>query len=141
MPRAAEHIPARYFFPVRLEYVELINANARTPAARYAATMMSHPLLVGAVQAGLAVFWWDPLAALSATTNHLVEYEWKRIAVIQDGVSSGRTIESPSGAWMRVGVSADTTLFESRLLDVLNGTGSHPGRIAHEGIRELPRTR
>ena len=110
------------FVPVRLDYVAQITANAQTPAAGYVATLMNHPLLVGAVQAGLAVFWWDPLAALSATNNQLVDYQWKRVAVIEDGVSSGRTVESPAGTWMRVGVSADTALFESTLLNVLNGT-------------------
>jgi inosine-uridine nucleoside N-ribohydrolase len=115
---------ATNFVPVRLEYVALISENAETPAARYVATLMNHPLLVGAVRAGLPVFWWDPLAALSATDNDLVEYRWKRIEVIRDGVSSGRTIESPAGTWMRVGVSADRALFESRLLDVLNGNDS-----------------
>ena len=110
------------FVPVRLDYVAQITASAQTPAAGYVATVMNHPLLVGAVQAGLAVFWWDPLAALAATNNQLVDYEWKQVAVIQDGVSSGRTVESPTGTWMRVGVSADTALFESTLLNVLNGT-------------------
>lgn len=115
---------ATNFVPVRLEYLALLRENAETPAARYVATLMNHPLLVGAVRAGLAVYWWDPLAALSATDNRLVEYDWKRVEVIQDGVSSGRTIESPAGTWMRVGVRADTALFESTLLDVLNGTNS-----------------
>jgi purine nucleosidase len=111
---------ATNFVPVRSEYVELISATAQTPAAEYVTTVMTNPLLVGAVQAGLPVFWWDPLTALSVTTRRLVQYDWKRIAVIQDGVSSGRTIESPTGVWMRVGVSADTELFESTLLTVLN---------------------
>ena len=115
---------ATQFVPVRLEYVALISSNAQTSATRYVATLMNHPLLVGAVQAGLAVFWWDPLAALSATNNRLVEYSWKRVAVVQDGVSSGRTIESPTGALMRVGVSADTALFERSLLKALNGDNS-----------------
>lgn len=114
------------FVPVRLDYVAQITANAQTPAAGYVATVMNHPLLVGAVQAGLAVFWWDPLAALAATNNQLVDYQWKQVAVIQDGVSSGRTVESPTGTWMRVGVSADTALFESTLLNVLNGTVAPP---------------
>ena len=117
---------ATNFVPVRLPYLTLLNTNAGTPAARYVATLMNNPLLVGAVQAGLDVFWWDPLAALAASDNHLVEYRWMRITVIQDGVSSGRTIESPTGTFMRVGVSADTALFESTLLDVLNGVEHHP---------------
>jgi inosine-uridine nucleoside N-ribohydrolase len=127
-PGALHLVPhdATDFVPVRLEYVGLLSANAQTPAAEYVARLMNHPLLVGAVQAGLPVFWWDPLAALSAITHCLVRYRWKRIAVVQDGTSSGRTIESPMGTWMWVGVSANTALFERTLLDVLNGTESHP---------------
>lgn len=123
-PGALHLVPgdATDFVPVRLEYVALISANAHTSAAEYVATLMNHPIIVGAVQAGLPLFWWDPLTALSMTNRRLVEYRWKRIAVIQDGVSSGRTIESPTGSWMRVGVSADAALFESTLLNVLNGT-------------------
>ena len=111
--------------PVRLDYVAQITANAQTPAASYVATLMNHPLLVGAVQAGLGVYWWDPLAALSATYHQLVEYQWKRVEVVQDGVSSGRTIESSTGDWMWVSVATDTALFESTLLDVLNGADPH----------------
>jgi inosine-uridine nucleoside N-ribohydrolase len=124
-PGALHLVPhdATNFVPVRLPYLALLNANARTPAARYVATLMNHPLLVGAVQAGLDVFWWDPLAALAATDARLVDYRFMRITVIQDGASSGRTIESPTGTGMRVGVSANQELFESELLDVLNGNG------------------
>jgi purine nucleosidase len=114
------------FVPVTADYVGFLTANAQTPAAQYVATLMNQPLLIGAIRAGLPVFWWDPLAALAATDDDFVQYEWDRITVIQDGVSSGRTIESPAGAWMRVAVSADPTLFESTLLNVLNNADSHP---------------
>jgi purine nucleosidase len=122
-PGALHLVPADAtdFVPVRAEYVALLSATAQTPAAEYVATLMNHPLLVGAVQAGLPVFWWDPLAALSATTRGLVQYRWKRLTVIQEGVSSGRTVESPAGSWMRVGVAADSARFENAFLDALNG--------------------
>jgi purine nucleosidase len=122
-PGALHLVPhdATNFVPVRLPYLALLNANAGTPAARYVARLMNHPLLVGAVQAGLDVFWWDPLAALAATDARLVDYRFMRITVVQDGASSGRTIESPTGTEMRVGVAANQELFESELLDVLNG--------------------
>jgi purine nucleosidase len=114
-------VDATDFVPIRAEYVTLISANPQTPAAAYVATLMNHPLLLFAVQAGLPIFWWDPLTALSATHKGLVQYRWKRVEVIQDGVLRGYTIESPTGSWMWVGVSADRALFESTLLDVLNG--------------------
>jgi inosine-uridine nucleoside N-ribohydrolase len=115
---------ATQFVPVRIPYLAELAANARTPAAQYVATMMNHPILIGAIEAGFTVNWWDPLAALSATTNGLVDYDWTRLEVIQDGVSSGRTIETSSGTLMRVGFTADTALFERTLMDVLNGGGT-----------------
>src|SRR5262249_53365669 len=42
---------ATRFVPVRLDYLATLAANARTPAARYVAAMMSHPILVGAIDA------------------------------------------------------------------------------------------
>jgi len=112
---------ATQFVPVRLAYVATLTAGARTPAARYVATLMNHPILQGAVQAGLAVFWWDPLAALSATQSGLVEFSRTNITVVQAGVSSGRTIEDPAGDPMWVGFSANQTHFEDTMMRVLNG--------------------
>ena len=102
----------------------VINGSAQAQDDR-ASRAHQHPVLVGAVQAGLDVFWWDPLAALAATDVRLVDYRFMRISVVQDGVSSGRTIESPTGTGMRVGVSANQALFESEMLEVLNGD-EHP---------------
>lgn len=115
---------ATTFVPVRLPYLARLAAEAQTPAAQYVSGLMNNPLLVGAVQAGLAVFWWDPLAALAATQSGLVQFSRTRIRVIQDGVSSGRTIEDQDGAPMWVGLSADTALFEDTLIRVLNGSAS-----------------
>jgi purine nucleosidase len=119
-------LDATNFVPIRAEYIALITANQQTAATRYVATLMNQPVIAGAIKFGLPIFWWDPTAALSANHSRLVEFRWDRIAVVQDGVSSGRTIETPSGAWIRVGVSADTALFESTLLNVLNGVDSRP---------------
>jgi hypothetical protein len=110
--------------PVRLEYVAQIAANARTPEAQYVAILMNNPLRVGAVQAGLAVFWWDPLAAFSVTDHMLVHYEWNRVTVIQDGVSSGRHDRDANRRVDARGLSADTALFETTMLDVLNGVAN-----------------
>jgi purine nucleosidase len=112
---------ATRFVPVRLAYVATLTAEARTAAAQYVATLMNHPILQGAIQAGLPVFWWDPLAALSAIQKDLVEFSRARITVVQAGVSSGRTIEDPAGAPMWVAFSADQTRFEDALMRVLNG--------------------
>jgi inosine-uridine nucleoside N-ribohydrolase len=112
---------ATNFVPVRLEYLAGIAAAAQTPAASYVASLMNDPVIVWAVDAGLAVYWWDPLATLAATMHNLVDYESTRIEVIQDGLSSGRTIESRTGVRMKVAFNADTALFEQTLIGVLNG--------------------
>jgi purine nucleosidase len=109
--------------PVRVDYIGTLTAAARTPSAIYVATLMNKPILIGAINAGLPVFWWDPLAALAATNPTLVDYDWLSIDVVQDGPSSGRTTESPTGVRMRVGLSSDTARFERALIDVLNGAG------------------
>lgn len=41
---------------------------------------------------------------------------------LDPGAHAPGFIESPTGTFMRVGVSADTARFESELLEVLNGT-------------------
>lgn len=112
------------FVPVRLDYVDLLAANPRTPAAAYVARLMNDPLVRGAVTAGQPAFWWDPLAAVSALgglSDPVVRYRLWRVAVIQAGAQEGRTVVSPTGAPTLVGVAADQALFESRFLAVLNG--------------------
>lgn len=115
---------ATTFVRVREAYVATLSAEPQTPAAQYVARLMNHPILLGAIRAGLPVFWWDPLAALSATQSGLVQFDRTRITVIQDGLSSGRTIEDQEGAPIWVAFSANTALFEHTLIRVLNGAAA-----------------
>ncbi len=119
---------ATNFVPIRAPFVAGLTAAARTPEAVFVARLMNHPILLYAVGAGLRIYWWDPLAALSGTDARLVEYRWKRIAVVQGGASAGRTIESADGVRMRVGMAADQTLFEAALLEALNGAADFAPR-------------
>ena len=127
-PGALHLVPteATDFVRIRSAYGALLTANVHTPAAQYVATLMNDPLMLFVVQAGLPIFWWDPLTVLSATNKGLVQYRRKRVEVIQEGVSSGRTTNPPTGNRMWAGVSANTALFESTLLNVLNGAESQP---------------
>jgi purine nucleosidase len=109
------------FVPIRLDYITTLTAQAQTPAAQYVARLMNHPILHGAIAAGLPAFWWDPLAAVSALQSGIVDYTHDRISVIQDGVSSGRTIEDPNGPLMWVGLTANAAQFEAALIRMLNG--------------------
>lgn len=110
--------------PVNLGYVDRIAGAARTPAAAYAARLMNHPILRGAVTAGQPVFWWDPLAAVSAlqgVLDPIVAYRLLRIEVIPSGVQEGRTVVSPAGRPVLVGLAADRQRFEDTFLNTLNG--------------------
>ncbi|HYT69147.1 MAG TPA: hypothetical protein VEL51_22180 [Vicinamibacterales bacterium] len=80
--------------PVRVAYIGTLTAAASTPSAIYVARLMNDPILLGAINAALPVFWWDPLAALAGTNPTLVDDDWLSIDVVQDEPSSGRTIES-----------------------------------------------
>ena len=94
------------------------------PSVLYAASPKGHdeppdPFGRGPSRAGGILV--GPLTALSATQSGLVEFSRSRITVVQDGVSSGRTIEDPAAALMWVGLSANGTRLEDTLIRVLNG--------------------
>ena len=109
---------------VKPDYIELITAGARTPAAAYVARLMNHPILLDAAQRGLPIFWWDPLAAISALQgvfDPIVSYVPLRTDVVLDGPQEGRTVVSQTGSPILVGMSADRQRFENTFLATLNG--------------------
>jgi inosine-uridine nucleoside N-ribohydrolase len=68
------------------------------------------------------MFFWDPLAAAILTNPSLATFEDRTLTVVaSEGGSNGRTLESPSGASMRVCTGVDGARFEELFLDVLNG--------------------
>jgi inosine-uridine nucleoside N-ribohydrolase len=112
--------------PISLDYIDRLAAEQRTPATAYVVGMMNQPLIQGGLaQAGGSVCcWWDPLAAISALQGFfdpIVSYRPLRIEVIQAGPQEGRTIISPNGRAILVGLSANRQRFEDTFLATLNG--------------------
>ncbi|MCY1015790.1 nucleoside hydrolase [Pyxidicoccus sp. MSG2] len=109
--------------PIRADYIARLDAGATTPEAQFVRDLVNHPVITSAVTSGLPIFWWDPLATVAATTLDVVDYELVRIAIVQSGPSSGRTLEvgaHQGGRLVRFGISANQALFEDSFLNGLN---------------------
>jgi purine nucleosidase len=113
--------------PIRLDYIDnRLAAAQHTPATVYVVRLMNQPLLREGLIArgGTACCWWDPLAAISAlrgVLDPIVSYRLLPITVIQDGPQEGRTVVSPAGRPILVGLSANRQRFEDTFLATLNG--------------------
>ncbi len=67
-------------------------------------------------------YFWDPLTAAILSDESLGAFERRSLTVVdEEGPESGRTLETPTGADIRVCTSVDSARFESLFLDVLNG--------------------
>jgi purine nucleosidase len=118
-------LDATRYVPITTSFAERLRADQQTPEAQIVAAIANHPLV--AVNVLLAsVYWWDPLTAMAATTPGVVAYVDERIAVVQDGAPSGRTVPSATGRAMHVAVAADQAGFEQAFLDTLNGRSTGP---------------
>ncbi|TDD11873.1 nucleoside hydrolase [Nonomuraea deserti] len=106
--------------PITAAFLDRLGADHRTPAADTVLEIVTHPEVQPLIADGL-LYWWDPLAAMSAVRPGHVEFTRGRVDVVPDGPSAGRTVLSPSGRMLRYGVTADTAAFERRFLDTLNG--------------------
>lgn len=109
--------------PITSAYIARLGAEGTTPEAQWVHTLVSHPIIAFSVAAGLPVFWWDPLTDIAVTTRDVVQYRFRRIAVVQSGPSAGRTIEvgpGDDGAWVLYATTADTAGFEDAFLAGLN---------------------
>lgn len=112
---ATDHVPATF------EFAALLTASATTAEAELVAAILHQPIIQYGMSLG-AFYFWDPVTAVAATGHRgVVEFERDRIAVIEEGVASGRTFSAPSGDGVFVGVSSDRARFERIFLDVLNG--------------------
>ncbi|WP_063780689.1 nucleoside hydrolase [Nonomuraea sp. SBT364] len=100
-------------------FLDRLRADHRTPAAATVLEIATHPEVAPLIAAGL-LYWWDPLAAMSAIHPGHVRFATGRVDVVPDGPSAGRTILSPAGRLLRYGVAADTAAFEERFLTTLN---------------------
>ncbi|WP_336210934.1 nucleoside hydrolase [Nonomuraea sp. LPB2021202275-12-8] len=101
-------------------FLDRLRADHGTPAADIVLEIVSHPEVQPLIAASL-LYWWDPLAAMSAIHPGQVDFTSGRIDVVVDGPSAGRTVLSPTGRLLRYGTAADTAAFEQRFLDTLNG--------------------
>jgi inosine-uridine nucleoside N-ribohydrolase len=121
-------LDATQFVPVTVAFSNRVIADHDTTEADYVAALLSNPLIMGAVQANLGFFWWDPLDAIASQTDGVVTYESDRILVVQSGLSAGRTIAAgprSDAPRLRVGIHASTTDFENVFLNTLNGHVQH----------------
>jgi inosine-uridine nucleoside N-ribohydrolase len=120
-------LDATNFVPLTEAFDDRLAAHPRTGAAAFVAAMIADPGVADAVPDGF-LFWWDPLAAIAATTRDVVRYEIDRISVVQSGPSMGALVLDGTGAAMRVGIAADARKFERVFLTTLDALAGHPGR-------------
>jgi inosine-uridine nucleoside N-ribohydrolase len=117
---------ATNFVPITIDFLDRLTAEATAPEAGYVSALMSHPIVRGGIQAGRSAFWWDPLAAvaLDEQSGKIIDYDWERIDIVEEGPSAGRTLAvapNEPGTWLKLAVSADQAAFETRFLNTLNG--------------------
>jgi purine nucleosidase len=120
-------LDATNFVPLTTSFDAVLEANPRTGAAEFVAAMVADPGVADSVPDGF-LFWWDPLAAVAATTNNVVSYETDRLTVVQSGPSMGALVIDRAGDPVRVGIAADPQKFEGRFLAILNAATHHHGR-------------
>lgn len=112
---STDHVPLSADFRLRLA------ADLTTPAANVVYSMASDPLFIG--QEGLGeLYWWDALNAVASTTGGVVSYRLLPIDVVQNGPSTGRTVVSPFGAHVHVGLNANTARWTGEMIAGLNGS-------------------
>jgi purine nucleosidase len=123
-PRPVRLVPlnATNSVPITAQFIDRLRADHRTPAADIVFEAFTHPDIQPLIADGL-LFWWDPLAAMSAVHPGLVQFTRGRVDVVPDGPASGRTFLSASGRLISYGVAADGAAFEERFLNTLNGRG------------------
>lgn len=106
--------------PVTMDFVDVLQANAETDAARLVAQLFAENPMVPAGEA----FFWDPLAAAVASGSDVVRTEADVITVVTaEGRDLGRTLRSDDGHPVAVAVEVDTAAFEELLVRTLAGLG------------------
>ncbi|TCC63425.1 nucleoside hydrolase [Kribbella pittospori] len=113
-------------------YVDRLGAAAGTVEARLVHAILTQPDMPPLIELNI-MFWWDALAATSLVLgprDDLVQYRPRRVFVVLDGPSSGRTIDTPDGTPQLVGYTADATRFEDTFTTTLNGGRHQEGQVA-----------
>jgi purine nucleosidase len=106
--------------PITAAFLDRLRADKTTPAAGLVLSLVDQPALAPLIAAGV-LFWWDPLAAMTAVRPGVVGFESARLDVVTSGPSAGRTVASTSGLKNTFGSTADRAGFEAGFLDALNG--------------------
>ncbi|TDC85687.1 nucleoside hydrolase [Actinomadura sp. 7K507] len=121
-PRPVRLVPlnATNDVPITQEFVDRLREDHRTPAADVVFEAFTHPAVQPLIADGL-LFWWDPLAAMSAVHPEVLQVTRGRVDVVPDGPAAGRTFLSRTGRPITYGVAADGAAFEQRFLNILNG--------------------
>jgi len=116
-------LDATNFVPITPAFVDRLGADQRTISAQLVDRIMTQPAMADGIKAGI-FFWWDALAAVSAFQNDpgVTSFNDRTVDVVLDGEQSGRTVVTPSGAPVRVALTADQSLFEQTWLNGLNGS-------------------
>lgn len=126
---ASNHVPVTMPFYRRLE------DDKTTPVAEFVYQALSTQKRF--IQSGF-YFFWDPLAAVVATDESLVNIQGRPVSVIiEEGTEFGRISTAGSGQRVRVAVSADSQQFEQTFLNVLNGRDP-AAEVAASDIEEAP---
>jgi pyrimidine-specific ribonucleoside hydrolase len=108
---ASDNVPITPFFR------NAAQAHPRTRALRLVATMLRDPYYTQA-----PVYFWDPLAAVTATDQQAVRLQPERLVIgTAEGPGMGVTRVSPSGTTAQVAVWASAPAFQRQFLAVLNG--------------------
>jgi pyrimidine-specific ribonucleoside hydrolase len=103
--------------PITPLFRNAVQAHPRTRALRLVATLLRDPSYTQA-----PVYFWDPLAAVTATDQRAVRLHPERLVIgTGEGPGIGVTRVSPSGTTARVAVWASAPAFGRQFLAVLNG--------------------
>jgi pyrimidine-specific ribonucleoside hydrolase len=108
---ASDNVPITPFFR------NAAQAHPRTRALRLIASMLRDPYYTHA-----PVYFWDPLAAVTATDQRAVRLQPERLVIgTAEGPGLGVTRINSSGTTARVAVWASAPAFQRQFLAVLNG--------------------
>ncbi|NNG35724.1 nucleoside hydrolase [Nakamurella aerolata] len=97
---------------------DLIERLPRTPAGNIVRDIMQHPSMPAMIATG-ALYWWDPLAALSLVQPELVRTTAGAVHVTVAGPAAGRTSWAAKGPRRSVASGADRAAFEQAFLAAL----------------------
>ncbi len=114
-----------FLAPLTMAFYEKLAEDRATPEAEFIYQAVSSQ--IGFAESG-GWYFWDPLAAVTASDERVVTIEDRTIQVITDeGDGFGRMVLDDMGSPVRVAVDADVNYFEQVFLNVLNGRDPSAG--------------